>query len=184
MKNILLLFIVIIPLGVLGVEPDNKKFLIKFSPVEFFDYNTNMVFNVSNIYVGSYISKNIVFGITNINSMSESDPNRYIPQYKLSNYQLFSLVFLKEINEFSTPFLFFKRSLKFKKEEFNIENLDGKIENITHNFGLLDDLKLGVGIKNKISERLYFDLTYYQLVVENYSGFKGGATQIGLVIEF
>ena len=59
-----------------------------------------------------------------------------------------------------------------------------KSENITHNFGLLDDLKLGVGIKNKISERLFFDLTYYQQVIENYSGFKGGVTQIGLIVEF
>ena len=63
MKNILLLFIVTIPLCLLGREPDNKKFLIKFSPVEFFDYKANMEFSVSNIYVGSYISKNIVLGI-------------------------------------------------------------------------------------------------------------------------
>ena len=184
LKNILIILFVIIPLYLLGEEPANKKFIIKFSPVEFFDHNKRMEFSTANLYVGSYIKENIVLGITNINSMSGNDSDRYIPLYKLSNYQLFSLIFFKEINEFSTPFLFIKRSLKFETEEFNIENLDGNLERIRHDFDLLDDLKIGVGIKNKIYDGLYFDLTYYQLIKENNSGFKNGLTQLGLVIDF
>ena len=184
LKNILIILFVIIPLYLLGEEPANKKFIIKFSPVEFFDHNKRMEFSTANLYVGSYIKENIVLGITNINSMSGNDSDRYIPLYKLSNYQLFSLIFFKEINEFSTPYLFLKRSLKFKTEEFNIQNLDGNYERIRHDFNVLDDLKVGVGIKNKIYDGLYFDLTYYQLIKENHSGFKNGLTQLGLVIEF
>ena len=116
--------------------------------------------------------------------MSGNDSDRYIPLYKLSNYQLFSLIYLKKINEFSTPFLFFKRSLKFKKEEFYIENLDGNYESIRHDFDVLDDLKIGIGIKNKIYDGLYLDLTYYQFIKENNSGFKNGVTQLGVLIDF
>lgn len=184
MKNILLILFVTVPLYLLGEEPAKKKFLIKFSLLELFDHNEKMEFSTGNVYVGSYINENIVLGITNINSMSGNDPDRYIPLYKLSNYQLFSLIFLKEINEFSTPFLFFKRSLKFKTEEFNVGNLDGDNESIKHDFDILDDLKIGVGIKNKIYDKLHFDLTYYQLVKENHSGFKNGVTQLGIVIDF
>ena len=57
---------------------------------------------------------------------------------------IFSNLF-KEFNEFN-PF-FYKKILKFETEEFNIENLDGNYERIRHDFDLLDDLKIGVGIK-------------------------------------
>ena len=184
MKNIVLILFVTIPLYLFGEEPAQNKFLLKFSPIEFFDHNKRIEFSSANLYIGSYICENIVLGITNINSMSGNDSDRYIPLYKLSNYQLFSLIYLKKINEFSTPFLFFKRSLKFKKEEFYIENLDGKYESIRHDFDVLDDLKIGVGIKNKIYDGLYLDLTYYQFIKENHSGFKNGVTQLGFLIDF
>ena len=86
----------------------HKKFIIKFSPVEFFDHNKRMEFSTANLYVGSYIKENIVLGITNINSMSGNDSDRYIPLYKLSNYQLFSLIFLKKLMNSALLFIYKK----------------------------------------------------------------------------
>lgn len=184
-KSTAIILMLMIPFGLISQELKNP-FFIKADFSKILDYNKKPDPNfdiIDNIYVGKFITKNLVLGITTNNTKSGVDPDRYVPIYSLSEYQFFSMYYLNITDDQMRPFLFLKRPFKFKDETYEVFNTDGIPETIVQPFDFFNQLNVGLGISIKLVNNLFIDVTYYQLLQKTIYGFNNGITSFGIHYE-
>lgn len=184
-RFIIISLILIMPFVV--ISQDLKKTVyLKADFAQIFDHNkiSDFSFDILNhIYIGKFVTENIAIGITTNDAVSSNDNNRYMLLYSLSDYQVFSVYYLKINNHKVKPFLSLKTPFKFKDETYYVYNSVGDLSIEEQSFNLLDQASIGAGVSFELKTNVFFDFSYTQLLRKNIYGFKNGFCSFGVHFE-